>query len=149
MSETGTRDAWLDDLQRRIRTRAEKSQLLRDERPIAPVPAFNWPEVSSRLGQAAAVAVADDKIPVGRHHTGLRRVVILRLRRLIVAALRFLTTRQSEYNLGVLHALRETGKAVRSLENQLAIQNEEIRQLRERLSHLEEHPPVEEIRQAS
>jgi uncharacterized protein YigA (DUF484 family) len=71
------------------------------------------------------------------------------LRRVIVAVLRFLTVRQSEYNLGVLHALRETGKAVRSLEKQMAIQNEEIRQLRERLSHLEAHPPVDEIRQAS
>jgi hypothetical protein len=147
MSEAGTRDAWLENLQRRIRTRAEKSQLLDAATPIAPVPAFNWPEVSSRLGQAAAVAVADDNLTVGRHHTGLRRA--LRLRLLIVAALRFLTIRQSEYNLGVLHALRETGKAVRSLEKQLAIQNEEIRQLRERLSHLEEHPSVEGIRQAS
>jgi hypothetical protein len=149
MTEAGIRDAWLDDLQRGIGTRAKKKQLQQGDTQISPVPVFNWPEVSSRLEQAAAVAVADDNITVGRHHTGLRRAFVLRLRQLIVTALRFLTTRQSEYNLGVLHALRETGKAVRSLEKQLAAQNEEIRQLRERLSHLEEHPPVEGIRQAS
>lgn len=149
MPEAGSRDTWLDDLQRLIRTRAQMRQLQQGDTPIAPVPVFNWPEVSSRLGQAAAVAVVDDNVTVGRHHTGLRRAFILRLRRFLVAAMRFLTVRQSEYNLGVLHALRETGKAVRCLEKQLAIQNEEIRQLRERLSHLEKHPPVDGIRHAS
>ena len=148
MSEPAPRDAWHDNLLDTMRARAE--QIRHQASPsVADTPVYNWPEVSSRLGRAAAVAVADDAIPMSSRHTGLRLVVLVRVRKLTVALLRFLTVRQSEYNLGVLHALRETGKAVRSLEQRLAERDKEIRQLRERISHLEQHLPSEIVRKAS
>jgi hypothetical protein len=149
MSELGPRDAWHEELLTIIRERAQKNQRHCGPSTAGTAAVYNWPEVSSRLSSAAAVAVADATIPVDRRHTALRRALILGVRRLIVSLLHFLTARQSEYNLGVLHALRETGKAVRALEQRLTAQDEEIRQLRERISHLEKHLPVEVNRKAS
>jgi hypothetical protein len=149
MSEPTPRDAWHEDLLATLRARAEKSRRQAGPTPTADVPTYNWPEVSSRLSRAAAVAVADSAISVGRQHTGLRRALIVRLRGLMVSLLRFLTSRQSEYNLGVLYALRETGGAVRSLEQRLAVHEKEIGQLRERITHLEAHLPAERTRKAS
>jgi hypothetical protein len=149
MSDIGPRDAWHEQLLETIRARAERNQRQPGLVPTASRPVYNWPEVSSRLSRAAAVAVPDATIPVSRRHSGLRRALILRLRRLIVSLLRFLTVRQTEYNLGVLHALRDTGKAVRSLEQLLLARDEELRHLRERVAHLEKHLPVEAVRQAS
>jgi hypothetical protein len=105
--------------------------------------------VSSLLSRAAAVAVADATIPVDRRHTGLPRAFILAVRRFIATLVRFLTVRQSAYNRGVLDALRQTGRAVRSLEKRLAARDEELSQLRQRVSHLEKHLPAEVLRKAS
>ncbi len=148
MTEPAPPDAWHDTLLDTLRARAERSRR-QPPTPVADAPIYNWPEVSSYLGRAAAVAVADDAPPVSPRHTGLRRVIFVSVRKLAVTLLRFLTVRQSEYNLGILHALREMGKAVRSLEQRLAERDHEIRQLRERLSHLEQHLPSEIVRKAS
>ncbi len=149
MTELQPRDAWHDDLLATIRARAEQNEQRLGPLPGANDPVYNWPEVSSRLSRAEAAAVADAAIPVDRRHRGIRRVLILRVRTLIVSLLRFLTARQSRYNLDVLQALRETGKTVRSLETRLTARDDEVRQLRERLSHLERHLPTEAVRQAS
>jgi hypothetical protein len=149
MSETGPPDPWHEALLATIRERAEENQRQLGTTPAASRPVYNWPEVSSRLSRAAAVAVADATIPVDRRHTGLRRGLILAVRRLIASLLRFLTARQSDYNLGILEAMHETGRAVRSLEKRLAAQDEELTQLRERISHLEKHLSAEVVRKAS
>jgi hypothetical protein len=149
MSATGSHDPWHEALLATIRERAETNQRQFGASPVATVPVYNWPQVSSRLSQATAVAETDATIPVHRRHTGLRRALILGIRRVIIVLLRFLTVRQSEYNLAVVHAVRETGRGVRSLEKRLAAQDEEIRQLRQRISHLETHLPADINRKAS
>jgi hypothetical protein len=149
MSETGAHDPWHEALLATLRERAESNQRQHGTSAVANVPIYNWPEVSSSLSRAATVAVADATIPVDRRHTGVRRTLIIGIRRVIVALLRFLTTRQSEYNFAIVHAVRETGRGVRSLEKRLAAQDEETRQLRQRISHLEKHLPVEINRKAS
>jgi hypothetical protein len=149
MSETGAHDPWHEALLATLRERAESNQRQHGASPVANVPIYNWPEVSSSLSRATTVAVADATISVDRRHTGLRRALILGIRSVVVALLRFLTARQSEYNLAIVHAARETGRGVRALEKRLAAQDEEIRQLGQRISHLEEHLPVDIIRKAS
>jgi hypothetical protein len=149
MSETPTRDPWHDTLLATVRARAEQSRRRRDTTPPAHVPVYNWPEVSSLLSRAAARAVADATIPVDRRHTGLRRALILAVRRFLASLLRFLTARQSDYNRAVLEALHQTGRAVRSLEKRLAARDEQLRRLRERISRLEQHLSAETTRKAS
>jgi hypothetical protein len=149
MSATGPHDAWYEELLATLRARADESRRRAGAGPADEARAYNWPEVSSLLARAGAVAVADHPVSAGGRHRGLRRALVLRLRRAIVSLLRFLTARQSEYNRGVLHALRETGEAVRSLERRLATREKEIEHLRERISHWEAHLPVEASRKAS
>ena len=117
--------------------------------PAAQAPVYNWPEVSSLLSRAAARAVADATISVDRRHRGVRRALILTLRRFIASLLRFLTARQSDYNRAVLDAVHQTGRAVRSLEKRLAAKDDELSQLRQRISRLEKLLPAEVVRKAS
>jgi hypothetical protein len=143
MSEAGSCDAWHDALLARIRERALENRRQHSPTPQASLPIYNWPEVSSRLSRASAVAVADATISLDRRHTGLRRELIFQIRGLIAYLLRFLTSRQTAYNLDVLQALRETGRGLRALEQRLAQQDQDIGQLRNRISHLEKQLPVE------
>jgi hypothetical protein len=149
MSETGSPDPWHDALLATLRGRAEAKRRQRDPTPPARASVYNWPEVSSLLSRAAARAVADATISVDRRHTGLRRALILIVRRFLASLLRFLTARQSDYNRAVLDALHQTGRAVRSLEQRLAARDDELSQLRQRISELEKHLSAEVVRKAS
>jgi hypothetical protein len=149
MSKSCPRDVWHDELLATIRARAEENSRSARPAPTRGVVSSNWPEVSSLLNRAGAVAVADASIPVGGHHTGVRRALVIGIRRVIVTLLHFLTARQSEYNLAVLHALRDTAQGLRSLEQQADARDKEIEQLRERISHLEAHLPIQGARKAS
>jgi hypothetical protein len=149
MSQIDRPDPWHDALLATIRERADKNQRRHGTISVAHGSVYNWPEVSSLLSRAAARAVADATIPVDRRHSGLRRALILAVRRLLASLLRFLTARQSDYNRAVLDALHQTGRAVLSLEKRLAAQDEELSQLRERLARLEQRPSAEAARKAS
>jgi hypothetical protein len=147
MLETGKPDAWHEQLLATIRERAAKNQTTLAAKPRATEitePVYNWPEVSNRLGRATAVALLEDAPLFNPRHTGLRRYVIFRIRRLIVILLRFVTNRQSEFNNHLVQSVHETGKAVRRLERRLATQDGEICRLRDRISHLERHSTAAE-----
>src|SRR5579862_3361004 len=100
-----TPDAWHDNLLDTIRERAQRNETqLNAHSPNPHV--YNWPEVSSRLNQATTVALAQEAPLVGPHHTGLRRIIVGAIRRLIVTLSRFLTNRQSEYNISLVDSMR-------------------------------------------
>jgi hypothetical protein len=149
MSEPADHDPWHDALVATIRERADKNRRRQGTTPTMHRSVYNWPEVSSLLNRAAARAMADATISVDRRHAGLRRALILTLRRCIASLLHFLTARQSSYNCAILDALHQTGRAVRSLEKRLAAQDIELIQLRQRISHLEKLLPAEVVRKAS
>jgi hypothetical protein len=123
----------LDELKERIREQAASMR----ERVPTTLPlsahglsarAFNWLEVKARLKIGAGWAKMGELPLLPRFH-GLRRRLALFAARGVLYLTRFLTGRQSEFNVCLLDALREMGEALYTVETHLMQQQEQIRQL--------------------
>ena len=141
MSEENHPDWDLDELKARIREQAAAMR----ERAAATIPlaargasvwSFNWLEVKSRLKIGAGLAQLGAMPLLPRLH-GLRRRLALLAARVILTAARFLTSRQTDFNVCLLDALREMGEALHSVETRVVQQQEQIRLLEATVSQLQ------------
>jgi hypothetical protein len=140
---SGTNDPnWdLDELKARIREQAASMR----ERAAASVPlsarssaawSFNWLEVKSRLKIGSGLAQLGAMPLLPRFH-GLKRQLALAVSRVVLYLTRFLTSRQTDFNVCLLDALREMGEALHTVETRVVQQQEQIRLLEATISQLQ------------
>ena len=141
MSSSNQSDWDLDELKERIREQAASMR----ERAAAATPlppdgssiwSFNWLEVKSRLKIAAGLAQLGVVPLLPRFH-GLKRRLALTASRAILYLTRFLTTRQSDFNVCALDALRGMGEALHAVETRVVQQQEQIRLLEATITQLQ------------
>jgi hypothetical protein len=141
MSETNQPDWDLDELKARIREQAGSMR----ERAAAAIPlsvrgasawTFNWLEVKSRLKIGSALAQMGAMPLLPRFH-GVRRRLALAAARVILHLTRFLTSRQTDFNVCLLDALREMGESLHTVETRLVQQQEQIRLMDATISQLQ------------
>lgn len=141
MSGTNDPDWDLDELKARIREQAASMR----ERATASVPlaarsaaawSFNWLEVKSRLKIGAGLAQLGAMPLLPRFH-GLKRRLALAASRVVLLLTRFLTSRQTDFNVCLLDALREMGEALHTVETRVVQQQEQIRLLEAAVSQLQ------------
>lgn len=141
MDNTNQPNLDLDELKARIREQAASMR----ERAVAAIPlagrgpsvwTFNWLEVKARLKIGAGLAQLGAVPLLPRLH-GLQRRLALAASRLILYLTRFLTSRQTDFNVCLLDALREMGEALHTAETRLVQQQEQIRLLEATLSQLQ------------
>ncbi len=141
MSGTNDPDWDLDEWKARIREQAASMR----ERAAASVPlaarsaaawSFNWLEVKSRLKIGAGLAQLGAVPLLPRFH-GLKRRLALAASRGVLYLTRFLTSRQTDFNVCLLDALREMGEALHTIETRLVQQQEQIRLLEATVSQLQ------------
>ncbi len=141
MSGTNQPDWDLDELKAQIREQAASMR----ERAAASIPlaargssawSFNWLEVKARLKIGAGLAQLGAVPLLPRFH-GLQRRLALAASRLILYLTRFLTSRQTDFNVCLLDALREMGEALHSVETRVVQQQEQIRLLEATISQLQ------------
>jgi hypothetical protein len=141
MSAANQPDLDLDELKARIR---EQAASMRERAASAiPLPArgssawsFNWLEVKARLKICAGLAQLGAVPLLPRFH-GIQRRMALAASRLILYLTRFLTSRQTDFNVCLLDALREMGEALHSVETRVVQQQEQIRLLEATISQLQ------------
>lgn len=141
MSGTNQPGLNLDELKIRIR---EQAAAMRERAAAAtPLPpdgssvwSFNWLEVKSRLKIAAGLSQLGVLPLLPRFH-GIKRRLALAASRVILYLTRFLTTRQSDFNVCALDALRGIGEALHAVETRLVQQQEQIRLLEATVSQLQ------------
>ncbi len=133
MSATNHPDWDLDELKTKIREQAAEMR----ERAAAAVPlaargssawSFNWLEVKSRLKIGAGLAQMGG-MPLLPRFRGVKRQVALFASRAVLYLTRFLTSRQTDFNVCLLDALREMGEALHGVETRVVQQQEQIRLL--------------------
>jgi hypothetical protein len=131
----------LDELKARIREQAASMR----ERAASSIPlatrssavwSFNWLEVKARLKIGAGLAELGALPLLPRFH-GLQRRLAQAAARGILYLTRFLTSRQTDFNLCLLDALREMGEALHSVESRVVQQQEQIRLLEATISQLQ------------
>ncbi|MGH7173077.1 MAG: hypothetical protein ACRELF_19585 [Gemmataceae bacterium] len=141
MDPTNQPDLDLDELKARIREQAASMR----ERAAASIPlttrgpsvwSFNWLEVKARLKIGAGLAQLGAMPLLPRFH-GLQRRLGLAAARAILFLTRFLTSRQTDFNVCLLDALREMGEALHSVESRVLQQQEQIRLLEATISQLQ------------
>lgn len=141
MSATNQPELNLDELKARIREQAASMR----ERAAASIPlaargpsvwSFNWLEVKARLKIGAGLAQLGAVPLLPRFH-GIRRKLALAASRVILFLTRFLTSRQTDFNVCLLDALREMGEALHSVESRVVQQQEQIRLLEATISQLQ------------
>jgi hypothetical protein len=133
MSSMNQPDLDLDELKARIR---EQAASMRERAASAtPLPpdgssiwSFNWLEVKSRLKIAAGLAQLGAMPLLPRFH-GIKRRLALAASRVILYLTRFLTTRQTDFNVCTLDAIRGIGEALHAIETRVVEQQEQIRLL--------------------
>ncbi|HTU16732.1 MAG TPA: hypothetical protein VMG10_01615 [Gemmataceae bacterium] len=134
-------DLDLDELKARIREQASSMR----ERAAASIPlaargasvwTFNWLEVKARLKIGAGLAQLGAVPLLPRFH-GMQRRLALAASRVILFLTRFLTSRQTDFNVCLLDALREMGEALHSVETRVVQQQEQIRLLEATISQLQ------------
>lgn len=133
MSATNRADLDLDELKARIR---EQAASMRERGTSAlPLPpsgssvwSFNWLEVKARLKIGSGLAQLGAAPLLPRLH-GVQRKLALFASRIILYLTRFLTSRQSDFNVCLLDALREMGESLHSVETRLVQQQDQIRLL--------------------
>lgn len=141
MDRTNHPDLDLDELKARIR---EQAAGMRERVAAAlPLPArgssawsFNWLEVKARLKVGAGLAQLGALPLLPRFH-GLARQLALAASRVILFLTRFLTSRQTDFNVCLLDALREMGEALHSVETRVVQQQEQIRLLEATITQLQ------------
>jgi hypothetical protein len=141
MSAANQPELNLDELKARIREQAASMR----ERAAASNPlaargpsvwSFNWLEVKARLKIGAGLAQLGAVPLLPRFH-GMQRQLALAASRLILFLTRFLTSRQTDFNVCLLDALREMGEALHSVESRVVHQQEQIRLLEATISQLQ------------
>ena len=141
MDNTNQPDLDLDDLKSRIREQAASMR----ERAAASIPlaargssvwTFNWLEVKARLKIGAGLAQLGAVPLLPRFH-GIQRQLALAASRVILFLTRFLTSRQTDFNVCLLDALREMGEALHSVDTRVVQQQEQIRLLEATISQLQ------------
>lgn len=141
MSGTNHPDWDLDDLKAKIREQAAAMR----ERAAASVPlavhsssgwSFNWLEVKSRLKIGTGLAQMGN-MPLLPRFRGLKRRIALVASRAVLILTRFLTSRQTDFNVCMLDTLREMGEALHAIETRVIQQQEQIRQLETSLGQLQ------------
>jgi hypothetical protein len=141
MSGTNDPDWDLDELKAHIREQAASMR----ERAAASVPlaarssaawSFNWLEVKSRLKIGSGLAQLGAMPLLPRFH-GLKRRLALAASRVVLYLTRFLTSRQTDFNVCLLDALREMGEALHTVETRVVQQQEQIRLLEAAISQLQ------------
>ncbi len=141
MSGANDSDWNLDELKARIREQAASMR----ERAAASVPlaarssaawSFNWLEVKSRLKIGSGLAQLGVMPLLPRFH-GLKRRLALAMSRVVLYLTRFLTSRQTDFNVCLLDALREMGEALHTVETRVVQQQEQIRLLEATVSQLQ------------
>lgn len=141
MNNTNQPDLDLDELKARIREQAAgMRERAASATPLPPdgssVWSFNWLEVKSRLKIAAGLAQMGAVPLLPRFH-GIQRRVALTASRVILYLTRFLTTRQSDFNVCALDALRGMGEALHAVETRVVQQQEQIRLLEATICQLQ------------
>jgi hypothetical protein len=115
------------------------------ERAIAAVPlaarspaawCFNWLEIKDRLKIAAGLAQLGGTPLMQRFH-GIKRRIALAASRVVLYLTRFLTSRQTDFNICLLDILREMGEALHIAETRLIQQQEQIRLLETTINQLQ------------
>jgi hypothetical protein len=141
MSESNHPDWDLEELKARIREQAASMR----ERTAASVPlaarssaawSFNWLEVKSRLKIGSGLAQLGAVPLLPRFH-GLTRRLALAGAKAILFLTRFLTSRQTDFNVCTLDALREMGEALHTVETRVVQQQEQIRLLEATVNQLQ------------
>jgi hypothetical protein len=140
MSGANHPDWDLDELKARIREQAAEMR----ERVAASVPltarsssawAFNWLEVKSRLKFAEGLSRLG-AMPLLPRFRGIKRQVALIASRAVLVLTRFITSRQTDFNINLLETLREMGEALHAIETRAIQQQEQIHLLEAQLSQL-------------
>jgi hypothetical protein len=141
MTAANQPDLDLDELKARIREQAASMR----ERAASAIPlpprgssawSFNWLEVKARLKIGAGLAQLGAVPLLPRFH-GIQRKIALAASRVILYLTRFLTSRQTDFNVCLLDALREMGEALHSVETRVVQQQEQIRLLEATVSQLQ------------
>jgi hypothetical protein len=141
MTAANQPDLNLDELKAFIREQAASMR----ERAASAVPlsprgssawSFNWLEVKARLKIGAGLAQLGTLPLLPRFH-GVQRKLALAASRIILFLTRFLTSRQTDFNVCLLDALREMGEALHSVETRIVQQQEQIRLLEATISQMQ------------
>jgi len=140
---SGTNDAELDLVELKARIREQAAAMRERAAEAVPLAArsaaawsFNWLEVKSRLKIGANLAQLGEVPMLPRFH-GWRRRVALAASRIVLYLTRFITSRQTDFNVCLLDALREMGEALHVVETRLVQQQEQIRLLESCLGQLQ------------
>jgi hypothetical protein len=97
---------------------------------------LNWLEVKGRLGNAAELTEAGT--PPGLNRApGMRRWVAGLLARVVLRLARFITSRQTAYNVTLLDLVRDTAEALHEVETRLVEQQERLRHLEATLAQVQ------------
>jgi hypothetical protein len=89
---------------------------------------FNWLEAKTLLKTAARYAEAGQP-PTHDNRHGLKRWVVELISRTVLRLTRFITTRQTDYNVSMLDTVRDMAEALHDVETRVVQQQEQIRQL--------------------
>ncbi len=123
----------LENLKARIRTQAARKRA--EVGAIVPLAAkaqggwtFNWLEAKALLKTAANFAEAG-KPPTHENRHGLKLWVARLVSGTILRLTRFITSRQTDYNVSLLDSVRDMAEALHDVETRVVNQQEQIRQL--------------------
>jgi hypothetical protein len=123
----------LEQLKARIRARAARKRA--EVGAAIPLAAkaqggwtFNWLEAKSLLKTAGKYAEAG-QAPTHDNRHGIKLWVVKLLSRTVLRLTRFITTRQTDYNVSILDTVRDMAEALHDVETRVVHQQEQIRQL--------------------
>jgi hypothetical protein len=97
---------------------------------------FNWLEAKTLLKTATLYAEAG-KPPLLENKHGLKRALAKFAAKVVLRLTRFITTRQTDYNVSVLDTVRDLAEAMHDVETRVVQQQEQIRQLEALVSQLQ------------
>jgi hypothetical protein len=123
--------------------RAEASRQRARAAAVIPLPdknpgrwCLNWLEVKGRVRGATDLAEAG--LPPGLNRApGVRRWLAGLLSRVVLRVTRFITSRQTGYNVALLDLVRDTAEALHEVETRLREQEERVRQLEATLAQVQ------------
>jgi hypothetical protein len=123
----------LEELKARIRARAARKRA--EVGAVVPLAAkarggwtFNWLEAKAILKTAATFAECG-KPPTHENRHGLKLWVARLLSNTVIRLTRFITSRQTDYNVSLLDTVRDMAEALHDVETRVVGQQEQIRQL--------------------
>jgi hypothetical protein len=131
----------LEQLKESIRARAARKRA--EIAAVVPLRAkaqggwtFNWLEAKALLKTAAKYAEAGQP-PTHDNRHGLKLWAVKLLSRTVLRLTRFITTRQTDYNVSILDTVRDMAEALHDVETRVVQQQEQIRQLEALVTRLQ------------